>query len=163
MRYHNITTCDMKNGSGLRVVLWVAGCEHHCEGCHNPQTWDPEDGLKYDHSVTDEIMNELQNSYISGLTLSGGDPLHPKNIDEVTKLCETVSVFANDKNIWLYTGYSWEDIKDLPIMKYLAVVVDGKFDKTKASVNYPWAGSTNQRVIDVQKSLEQDDVVLWTS
>ena len=108
MRYHDITTDDMKNGSGLRVVLWVSGCEHKCPGCHNPVTWDINDGLVFDDAAKLELFSELEKSYISGVTFSGGDPLHTQNREEVGKLiCEIKEKFPK-KTIWLYTGYNYD-------------------------------------------------------
>lgn len=164
MRYHNITTDDMKNGEGLRVVLWMAGCEHHCEGCHNPITWDPNDGLPITDETFSEILQELEKDHISGLTLSGGDPFYPGNIP-TTKLLSVLKLSVSNKTLWIYTGYLWEDMiqnEELKsIMKYIDVIVDGPFIKDLADPKYPWAGSTNQRVIDVQKSLKEGKVVLY--
>lgn len=159
MNYHNITIDDMLNGDGLRVVLWVAGCEHHCVDCQNPVTWNPEDGLTYDHSAWSEICTELKKDYISGITLSGGDPLHPNNRKTALAIAFTVKFLFPTKTVWLYTGYLWEEVKDLAGMEYVDVLVDGRFIKVLADTQYHWAGSTNQRVIDVKKSLECGYVV----
>ena len=136
MRYHNITQDDMNNGDGLRVVLWVAGCEHHCKGCQNPVTWNPDDGLVFNKRAFNEIMKAVQKRF-------------PK------------------KTIWVYTGYTWEQILAnkylLAAVKYADVLVDGRFEEELKDVNYHWAGSTNQRVIDVQKSLQKGEVVLHES
>ena len=158
MNYHNITKDDMLNGDGLRVVLWVSGCEHHCEGCHNQITWNPYDGLIFDKDAKQEIFKELEKDYVQGITFSGGDPLHPKNRDGVFKLMREIKLKFPKKTIWLYTGYTWEQIYDnedllLTIGSFVDVLVDGKFEKENADVNYHWAGSTNQRVIDVEKTL----------
>lgn len=161
MNYHDITHDDMKNGDGLRVVLWVAGCNHHCKGCQNPITWNPDDGKYFGAAEQVEIANELDKPYIAGLTLSGGDPLHPKNRSGVYALCEWAKIIHPDKTIWCYTGFKWEEIKDLPLMKYLDVLVDGEFVEALKDVNYPWAGSTNQRVIDVQQTLKKGVIVLY--
>lgn len=159
MNYHNITTDDMLNGDGLRVVLWVAGCEHHCKNCQNPMTWDPDGGLYFGMNAEIELFEKLQEPHISGITFSGGDPLHPKNRAEVMCLAaKTKHVYG--KTVWLYTGYNWEDICDLPGIENIDVIVDGKFKQELADITYPWAGSTNQRVIDVRKSLESGEVVL---
>ncbi len=107
MRYHNITKDDMLNGDGLRVVLWVAGCSHCCKGCHNPVTWDPDGGLLFDETAKKEIFDQLDKSYISGLTFSGGDPLHSANRAEVQKFAKEVKEKYPDKTIWLYTGAVW--------------------------------------------------------
>ncbi|MGN0411809.1 MAG: anaerobic ribonucleoside-triphosphate reductase activating protein [Lachnospiraceae bacterium] len=152
MRYHNITTDDMKNGDGLRVVLWVSGCRHHCEGCQNRVTWNPEDGLLFDADAKEEIFHELEKSYISGLTLSGGDPLFPDNISEITELAKEVKERFPDKTIWLYTGDTWEDVKSLPVMQYVDIVIDGMFKKELLNTQLPWRGSSNQRIIDVKKN-----------
>lgn len=153
MRYHNITKDDMLNGDGLRVVLWVAGCEHHCSGCQNPVTWDPNGGLEFDTAALHEIFKSLEMPYISGITFSGGDPLHPNNRKEVLRLVQNIKFMFPGKTVWLYTGYLWEDIKDIPGIENVDVIVDGPFIRGLADVNYHWAGSTNQRVIDVTDSL----------
>ncbi len=148
MNYHDITKDDMRNGPGLRAVLWVSGCEHHCPGCQNPVTWDPDDGLKFDEKARDELMEILGRDYISGLTLSGGDPLYPGNREEVTALGREVKDRFHDKTVWLYTGYLYEDIRDLPVMEYIDAVVDGPYDESLRNVLLHWKGSSNQRVID---------------
>ncbi len=161
MRYHNITKDDMLNGSGLRVVLWVSGCTHHCDGCHNPITWDINGGLIFDEAAKEEIFTELNKDYVSGLTLSGGDPLHPLNFKDVGKLVSEVKKLFPTKTIWLYTGFLFEDIENMPLLKHIDVLVDGPFVKELLDEKYPWAGSTNQRVIDVQKSLSTKEIVLY--
>lgn len=147
MNYHNITKDDMLNGDGLRVVLWVAGCEHHCKGCHNPITWDENGGLLFDKAAKQEIFEELKKDYVSGITFSGGDPLHIKNRTDITVLAKEIKEIFPSKTIWLYTGYTYEAVKDLEIISYLDVLVDGKFVKELSDVNYHWAGSTNQKII----------------
>lgn len=149
MNYHDITKCDMKNGDGLRVVLWVSGCNHHCPECQNPQTWDPNSGILFDESAFAELMDALSFSYIGGLTVSGGDPLYPNNRDTVLGICKAVKGIYPDKTIWLYTGYEYEEVKDLEIMKYIDTIVVGPYKKELRDVSYPWAGSTNQRVINI--------------
>lgn len=151
MNYHNITKCDMKNGDGLRTVLWVSGCNHHCPECHNPQTWDPNSGIPFDKSAYQELMDSLNFDYISGLTISGGDPLFPDNRSTIWSICKTVKDTYPDKTIWLYTGYEWEEINDLDIIKLIDVIVVGPYKKELRDVTYPWAGSTNQRVIDIPR------------
>lgn len=146
MKYHNITKDDMLNGDGLRVVLWVAGCEHHCKGCQNPVTWNPDDGLEFGAKEIMEICEQLDKDYISGITLSGGDPLYPKNRAEITKLCDFIKTYYSNKTIWCYTGYLLEEVKDLPMMKFVDVLVDGEFVEELADINYKWCGSINQNV-----------------
>lgn len=160
MRYHDITKDDMRNGPGLRAVLWVSGCEHHCPGCQNPVTWDPDDGLLFDEKAHAELMEILKRDYISGLTLSGGDPLYPGNRDEVTALCREVKSDMPDKTIWLYTGYDYEDVRDLEIMQNIDVVVDGRYEEDKRDVLLHWKGSSNQRVIDNNASRKNGDICI---
>ncbi len=157
MRYHNITKDDMLNGDGLRVVLWVAGCSHCCRGCHNPVTWDPSGGLLFDGKARAEIFGQLEKPYISGITFSGGDPLHAANRPEVRSLMADIRERYPDKTIWLYTGDSWENILHYPLMRYVDVLVDGEFQIEKKDNKLLWKGSSNQRVIDVRRTLEQAD------
>lgn len=157
MRYHNITTDDMLNGDGLRVVLWVAGCAHCCKGCQNPVTWDPDGGLLFDQAAKEEIFEQLDKSYISGITFSGGDPLHSANRMDVRTLMAEIKEKYPDKTIWLYTGDKWEDILQYPLMKYVDVLVDGEFRDEEKDTRLLWKGSANQRVINVQASLGQED------
>lgn len=141
---------SMLNGDGFRTVLWCSGCSHHCEGCHNPETWNP----KYGHEMTEEDMKEilesLDSKWISGLTLSGGDPLYIENREKTTEIAKEVKTAYPNKTIWLYTGYEYEDISDLEILNYVDVIVVGPFVKELKDVSYEWAGSTNQRVMRKQ-------------
>ena len=157
MRYHNITRDDMLNGDGLRVVLWVAGCSHCCKECHNPLTWDPDGGLSFDDRARKEIFEQLDKPYISGITFSGGDPLHAANRMEVRDLMAEIKEKYTDKTIWLYTGDLWENIFHYSLMKYADVVVDGEFKIELKDVRLLWKGSRNQRVIDVQETLRSPD------
>ena len=157
MRYHNITKDDMLNGDSLRVVLWVAGCSHCCKECHNPLTWDPDGGLPFDEKAKQEIFEQLDKPYISGITFSGGDPLHAANRMEVRNLMAEIKEKYPGKTIWLYTGDSWENIYHYSLMKYVDVLVDGEFQAERKDVKLLWKGSSNQRVIDVQKSLQLSD------
>ncbi len=160
MRYHNITKDDMLNGDGLRVVLWVAGCSHCCKECHNPVTWDPYGGLPFDEAAKEEIFRQLEKPYISGITFSGGDPLHYANVEEVTALSKEIREKFPEKTQWLYTGSLWENIEHLEIMDYVDVVVDGEFEIAKKDTKLHWKGSSNQRVIDVRGTKERRQVVL---
>ena len=157
MRYHNITKDDMLNGDGLRVVLWVAGCSHCCRECHNPVTWDPDGGVLFDDAAKQEIFEQLDKPYISGITFSGGDPLHSANRLAVRGLMEEIRRKYPDKTIWLYTGDLWENILHYPVMQYVDVLVDGEFVQELKNTKLHWKGSSNQRVIDVQQSLRQTD------
>ncbi|SRR5699024_3040617 len=162
MRYHNITKDDMLNGDGLRVVLWVAGCSHCCRECQNPQTWDPNGGIPFDQEAKDELFEQLGKTYISGITFSGGDPLHKNNITEITRLAKEIREKFPDKTIWLYTGSLWESIQKEEIVRYLDVCVDGEFIVEQKDTSLKWKGSANQRVIDVKKTLAAGKVVLHT-
>lgn len=156
MNYHNITRDDMRNGDGLRVVLWVAGCDHGCPECQNPVTWNPNDGLPFDEAAEQELFDQLEKDYISGVTFSGGDPFYYRNRITLTNLAKKIREKFPDKTIWCYTGYLFEEIKNDPLIEYIDVLVDGPFVKDLADVNQKWAGSINQRVIDVPKSLEHN-------
>ena len=147
----------MLNGDGLRVVLWVAGCSHCCRECQNPVTWDPDGGLLFDEAAEAEIMEQLEKPYISGITFSGGDPLHPANRLDVLRLMTQIKERFPDKTIWLYTGDSWENIMHYSVMRYIDVLVDGEFEVEKKDTKLLWKGSRNQRVIDVKKTLQQTD------
>ena len=161
MRYHNLTTDDMLNGDGLRTVLWVAGCTHRCEGCHNPITWDIEGGIPFDEAAEAELFDKLSEDYISGVTFSGGDPLHPQNRDDITRLATKIKADFPEKTLWLYTGFDWDEIKELDIIPLLDVVVDGRFIKSLLDAKLHWKGSSNQRVIDVKETLRLDKIVLF--
>ena len=162
MRFHNITKDDMLNGDGLRVVLWVAGCEHKCKNCQNPITWDKNDGLEIIEDTIKELCIELDKDYVSGLTLSGGDPLATFNRDETTRIVKRIrEEYGDTKSIWVYTGYNYEEIEELEIMEYIDVLVDGKFVESLKDVNTPWKGSTNQRVIDIKKTRETGKITVW--
>lgn len=160
MRYHNITKDDMLNGDGLRVVLWVSGCSYCCKDCHNPVTWDPNGGLPFDRAAREELFAKLDKDYISGVTFSGGDPLHTNNREEIGRLAAEIKERFPEKTIWLYTGAQWESIRDIPWLGLIDVLVDGEFEVEKKDATLKWKGSSNQRVIDVKASLAEDRVVL---
>lgn len=147
MNYHGIEPDSMLNGDGLRVVLWVSGCSHHCKGCQNPQTWGANTGKYFDDRAEKELFEELNKKYCAGITFSGGDPLYSDNISTVTRLAKRIKQELPNKTIWLYTGYLYEQVKDLEVMQYVDVLVDGEFVESLKDENYNWAGSTNQRVI----------------
>ena len=163
MRYHNIEKNSMMNGTGLRSVLFVSHCPHRCSCCQNKETWSKDSGIEFEEKDYIELRDSLNPNYISGLTLSGGDPLSNFNREDVLSLLKRLfeDGVMKDKTVWLYTGYDWEDIRDLEIMKYIDVLVDGKFVSKLANLKYKWAGSTNQRVIDVKKSLKQNKIILF--
>lgn len=171
MNYHNITKDEMLNGEGLGVVLWVAGCSHRCPSCQNPETWSKDSGIPFDEDAREEIFEQLEKDYISRLTLSGGDPMFASNVDELLSLVKEVKSKYPKKRIWIYTGYEYEYImndisnnelqkKRKELLSLCDILVDGKFKQELASEQYYWAGSTNQRVINVQRSLLEQKIVL---
>lgn len=176
MNYHNITTEDMVNGTGLRTVLWVAGCNHHCKECHNPNTWDPNGGSHFGAKDEEEFFEKGSKDYIEGITFSGGDPLHPQNREKIGQLAEKFKKTHPEKNIWVYTGYHLKD--DLSFedehgecfyfshLSYIDVLIDGKYESEtrrndlQSGYKPAWRGSSNQRLIDVQNSIKQGKIVL---
>lgn len=171
MKYHNITKADMLNGEGLRVVLWTSGCSHHCQACQNAITWNKDDGLDFDEAAKQEIFDELENDWCDGLTLSGGDPLLVNSRSEIAKLVLEVKERYHDKSIWCYTGYTWEALleekktdEDLKtILDNIDVLLDGKFILRLALEKLHYVGSSNQCIIDVKKSLEEEKKVIYIS
>ena len=212
MNYLKIDKEDVCNGEGLRVVLWLSGCSHKCKGCQNPQTWDANSGIPFDDSAKEELFRELDKDYISGLTLTGGDPLFENNLDVVLDLITEVNERYNtaqnivrnqdenhnilnenaneirlscpQKSIWLYSGFTWEECqpfteggllepsnfapnlqkilkKRYEIISKCDVFVDGKYIDSQRDISYPFAGSRNQRVINVVKSIQNKEVTLY--
>ena len=175
MNYHTITYPDQNNGDGLRVVLWLSGCSHHCYNCQNPQTWDVNSGIPFDESAKEELFRELDKDYISGLTLSGGDPLHEANLDGVLDLVNEIRLLFPNKSIWIYSGYRWSEIfndgvyltkecagwKRREIVKKCTVMVDGRYIDSQRNPSKKWAGSDNQHVIDISQSITQNKLVLY--
>lgn len=177
MNYLKIEHEDVCNGTGLRVVLWLSGCSHHCYNCQNPQTWNPDSGIPFDESAKQEIFNELSKDYISGITFSGGDPLHDQNLDEILKLVQQIRISFSEKTIWLYTGYSYSDIfrgqssclsqeglnnfKRREIISNIDVLVDGEYIDKQKDLTLKFRGSKNQHVIDVRQSLAQNKMILY--
>lgn len=151
MRYHNISKDDMLNGDGIRAVLFVSGCTHHCLECHNPITWDKNGGLLFDEAAKQELFAELEKSYVSGVTFSGGDPLAVYNREDVLSLIKEVKEKFPDKTVWVYSGWTKDELIEQnfwdKLSPYIDVFVEGKFEIRHRSVPYNWAGSTNQRVL----------------
>ena len=163
MNYHNINHCDMLNGDGIRVSLWTAGCLVHYKECQNPQTWDFNSGIPFDENALQELYEALNKPYIKGLTLTGGNPLD--NAPEILYICRTVKEKFPTKDIWLYSGYTFEQIQELEIgvhiLECIDVLVDGPYVDEQRDITLHWVGSKNQRIIDVKKTLQQGDVVLY--
>lgn len=165
MNYHNIEKYSTLNGSGVRNILWVSGCPHGCKKCHNPQTWNPNGGVPYTETDHQELIESLSDKYIDGLTLSGGECLAPYNVESVYQIVQDVKKHYPNINIWIYSGYLFEDIihneKQLKVLQMCDVLVDGKFEIDKFDKALHWCGSSNQRVIDINQTLEKGEVVLY--
>ena len=164
MHYGNIKDCDIANGLGVRVSLFVSGCTHHCKGCFQPQTWNFKYGDVYTQETEDQIVKMLEPSYINGLSLLGGEPMEPDNQRELVKLCRRVKKLYPEKNIWCYTGSTYETDLLAPsrarcevtdeLLSYIDVLVDGEFVEAKKNIVIAFRGSTNQRLIDMNKTRE---------
>ena len=149
MNYMTIYRTSLADGEGWRTVLFVAGCHHHCKECHNKESWNPNAGQPFTKEVKEYLFSCITDQ-IDGLTLSGGDPLYKKNLPEVTELCKEFKERFPNKTIWLYTGNLYRDSKDLEVMKYVDVVVDGEFRIDLKDTTLAFRGSSNQRIIDVK-------------
>lgn len=183
MNYLSITPCDIANGQGVRTVLWVSGCSLHCPGCHNPESHNRCAGKPFDEDAKKELFDALSKPYIQGLTLSGGHPLEDYNLKDIAKLINEIKIQFPDKDIWLYTGriLSWVDLERMhnfcetgmkpiehkwhnlryAILHKCDVIVDGPFIQEQRDITLQFRGSTNQRIIDVAKTIEQKEIVLW--
>ena len=171
MKYAAIKKCDVANGPGVRVSVFVSGCNHHCKGCFNEKAWDFNYGEEFSDEIIDGIINDLDKEYISGLTLLGGEPLERTNQQGLVKLVRKVKEKLPNKSIWCYTGFNyekdvmgqmynnWPETKEL--IDNIDVLVDGKFELEKRNLNLKFRGSENQRLIDVKKSMAENKIV-WT-
>jgi anaerobic ribonucleoside-triphosphate reductase activating protein len=157
MNYIRIDDCDFNNGEGLRVVLWVSGCVHACEGCHNPQTHDFNAGKEFSLKDRDYLFSLLDSDYINGLSISGGDPLAGRNYQTILELCKMVKKKYPHKDIWIWTGYTIQELKKtnkFEIAEYSDVIIDGKYIKElDCSKNKGYAGSSNQNVYKTEDLL----------
>ena len=162
MRYNTIRKMDISNGPGVRVSIFMQGCHFHCKGCFNEETWDFNGGHEYNDEVINRVLDLCSNDYIVGLSILGGEPMHPKNIDGTTKLAKAFKEKFPKKSLWAWSGFLFDkDLKDKEVMKYLDVLVDGTFKMDLFDPTLKWKGSSNQRVIDVQKSLKNKKIVLY--
>ena len=167
MRYHKIQKDDCLNGDGIRVSLFVSGCDFRCKGCQNPQTWDINSGKPFTENTLKVLINELNHDYVQGLTLLGGEPLHQNNLETINMIIDNIHSknFTKNKDIWIYSGYTFEEIMKNDILKETIfkcdVLVDGRYVEELKDQNYHWAGSTNQRVIDIKKTLLLGEISLW--
>ena len=163
MRYNLIRKMDISNGPGIRVSIFMQGCEFHCKNCFNPETWKFEDGQEFKKETIDKVLDLCEPKEIKGLSILGGEPMHPKNIEATTSLAKTFKEKYPKKNIWIWSGFEFEkDLKDKEIMKYIDVLVDGRYVDELHNFKLKWKGSSNQRVIDVQKSLKNNQVILYS-
>lgn len=180
MRYNQIRECDIANGEGIGIALFVQGCHFKCKNCFNPETWDFNGGKEWTPEVEDKFIELASRPYIKRISLLGGECLADENLDEILKLVNRIRLLLPEKTIWLYTGYEWEFIKDsfgeskkflqaswkdniikrYKIVSQCDVLVDGRYVDSLRDVTAKWKGSTNQRVIDIQESLKQNKVVL---
>ena len=162
MRYSKIRKMDISNGPGVRVSIFMQGCTFNCKGCFNPETHDFNGGEEFDDEVIDRVLKLCENKNIKGLSILGGEPMHPKNIEGTTKLAKAFKEKMPEKTIWVWTGFTFDkDLKDKEALKYIDVIVDGQFKEELKNPTLMWRGSSNQRVIDVKKSLKANEVILF--
>lgn len=162
MKYNKIRKMDISNGPGVRVSVFMQGCVFNCKNCFNPETHDFNSGNDFTDETIEKILDLCKNDYIVGLSILGGEPLHPKNIEGSTKLAKRFKEIFPNKNIWIWSGYLFEEyLKDKEIINYIDVLVDGQYNDDLHSPMLKWKGSSNQRVIDIKKTLKKDKIVLY--
>lgn len=165
MRYNKIRKMDISNGPGVRVSLFVQGCAFNCKGCFNPDTHDFKGGKEFTTEEAATIIDLASKAQIKGLSILGGEPLHPNNVESVTMLAEYFKYKYPEKTVWLWSGYRFEDIlkrEDHKIFEFIDVLVDGQFEEDKKDLRLKYCGSSNQRVIDVAQSIKENKVVLYS-
>ena len=173
MRYAQIRKMDISNGLGVGVSLFVQGCHFHCKDCFNPETWDFNGGKEYTQETEETILKLIEPEYITRFSILGGEPLEPRNLLDLAELIVDIKIIKPDIKIWLYTGYEYEWLRFESatsiledryllqiILKNIDVLVDGQFQEDKKDLTYPFAGSTNQRVINIQETRKQNKIVL---
>ena len=160
MRYNLIRKMDISNGPGVRVSIFMQGCAFHCKNCFNPNTWNFDGGKELNQKIIDEVLDLCKEGHIKGLSILGGEPMHPNNIEGTTKLAKAFKERYPDKSIWAWSGFKFdEDLKDKEVLNYIDVLVDGQYKDELHDFTLKWRGSSNQRVIDVQKSLNEHKIV----
>ena len=163
MRYNKIRKMDISDGPGVRVSIFMQGCTFNCKNCFNPETHD----FALGHEFTDETINRVlelcEASHIAGLSILGGEPMHPKNIEGTTKLAKSFKEKFKDKDLWVWTGFHYEDLKEKEVFDYIDVLVDGQYVDSLRDPRLKYAGSTNQRVIDIDKSKKANQIILYTN
>ena len=162
MRYNKIRKMDISNGPGVRVYIFMQGCTFNCKNCFNPETHDFNGGKEFTDETVARVLELCSPDHIEGLSILGGEPMHPKNIEATTKLARAFKEKYPNKTIWSWTGFLMDKhLKDKEVLKYLDVLVDGQYQDELHHFLLKWCGSSNQRVIDVQRSLEKDEIVLF--
>ncbi len=156
MNYMDISYNNYANGFGVRCVLFVSGCNHDCPGCQNPETHDENAGTKFTDKQLNDILEYLKNDYVSGITFSGGDPLYPNNIEEVTNISNIIKEKFPNKSQWLYTGFTFDAVKDKDVIKNLDVIVTERYDRNLRKIK--WAGSSNQHVYKLNNGCIVEDL-----
>lgn len=170
MNYGAIKKCDIANGVGVRTVLFVSGCTHHCKGCFQPETWNFDYGERYTKETEDEIIESLRPDYVDGITLLGGEPFEPENQRELVKLLRRIKKELPKKTVWSFSGYTYEELTGdsravcevtNEMLSMLDVLVDGEFVEAKRNISLRFRGSENQRLIDMNKTRKEGKIVLW--
>ncbi len=160
MHYNIIRKMDIADGPGVRVSIFLQGCEFHCKNCFNQETWDFSKGKEFTDEVIERVIELADKDHIQGLSILGGEPLHPKNIDGTIKLAKAFKEKYPKKDIWIWTGYLYDDIVNKDILNYVDVIVDGRYQDELHDFRLKYRGSSNQRVIDVKKSLKKKEICL---
>lgn len=160
MYYSDVKNFDVANGPGMRVSLFVSGCRNHCPGCFQPETWNFKYGKEFDENTVQEIFRLYKNPNITGLSILGGEPFEPENYEVLETLCYYLKLCWPEKTIWVWTGYKFEDLKGNPLLAHIDVLVDGPFKQELKDLSLAFRGSSNQRIIDVQKSLRSGSTIL---
>ena len=160
MRYNLIRKMDISNGPGVRVSIFMQGCSFHCKNCFNQETWDFEGGKEFTDDTINKVLELCNKPEVKGLSILGGEPMHPTNIEGTTKLAKAFKEKYPEKNIWAWTGFKYEDIKDKDVFNYIDVLVDGQYKDELHDPTLKWKGSSNQRVIDIKKSKKENKICL---
>ena len=170
MNYATVKFCDIANGIGIRTVLFVSGCTHHCKGCFQPETWDFSYGQPFTEETEQNILDSLAPTYIHGLTLLGGEPMEPNNQRALLPLLRRLKAEYPNKTVWCYSGYTYEELTGVSrarceitdeMLSLMDVLVDGEFVLEKKNISLRFRGSENQRIIDLPKTTAQGKIVLW--
>lgn len=160
MRYNLIRKMDISNGPGVRVSIFMQGCSFHCKNCFNKETWDFEGGQEFTDDTINKVLELSNKPEVKGLSILGGEPMHPTNIEGTTKLAKAFKEKYPEKTIWTWTGFKYEDIKDKDVFNYVDVLVDGQYKDELHDPTLKWKGSSNQRVIDIKESKKENKICL---